>query len=127
LGQLAAVPPELEWRTNITKSAYPPCVQKDVDEFVAFSGLGSFAELRGISLTHVIAGVRIKRWGGVSYRRNMELSRFTWPTASRYGKIEPRQRVSRGRAQSAEALSEAERGRVMLGWQKSRSRKWELA
>jgi hypothetical protein len=37
--------------------------KNDVDEFVAFSGLSSFAELRGISPAHVDIGARIQKVG----------------------------------------------------------------
>ena len=54
-GEPAAVPPELEWLANITNPHTRRAYKNDVDEFVAFSGLRSFAELRGISRAHVIA------------------------------------------------------------------------
>jgi integrase/recombinase XerD len=54
-GALSAVPPELEWLANITNAHTRRAYKNDVDEFVAFSGLRSFAELRGISRAHVIA------------------------------------------------------------------------
>jgi hypothetical protein len=54
-GELADVPPELEWLANITNPHTRRAYKNDVDEFVAFSGLRSFAELRGISRAHVIA------------------------------------------------------------------------
>jgi hypothetical protein len=66
--------PELEWLANLTNPHTRRAYKNHVDEFVArarrppglvhFSGLGSFAELRGISRAHVIAWRKIK--GGVS-------------------------------------------------------------
>jgi integrase/recombinase XerD len=54
-GALAEVPPELEWLANITNAHTRRAYKNDVDEFVAFSGLRSFGELRGIIRAHVIA------------------------------------------------------------------------
>jgi integrase/recombinase XerD len=54
-GVLADVPPELEWLANITNPHTRRAYQNDVDEFIAFTRLRSFAELRTISRAHVIA------------------------------------------------------------------------
>jgi hypothetical protein len=61
-GEFAAVPPELEWLANITNPHTRRAYKNDVDELVAFSGLGSVAELLGIS-RHVIAWRKDQRWG----------------------------------------------------------------
>jgi hypothetical protein len=81
-GEFAAVPPELEWLANITNPHTRRAYKNDVDELVAFSGLGSVAELLGISrpCDRLAQGSKV---GGFSYRRKMELSRSTWATASR--------------------------------------------
>src|SRR6202789_2174533 len=54
-GQLADVPPEIEWLANITNPKTRRAYKNDVSEFSAFAGLKSSAELRSISRAHVIA------------------------------------------------------------------------
>src|SRR5271169_6712359 len=54
-GDLADVPPELEWLANITNAKTPRAVRNDVGEFSAFAGLGGPAELRTVTRAHVIA------------------------------------------------------------------------
>jgi site-specific recombinase XerD len=54
-GDLAEVPPELEWLANLTNPKTRRAYKNDVEEFIAFAGLHGFAELRGISRAHVIA------------------------------------------------------------------------
>src|SRR5579859_1114782 len=54
-GQLADVPPELEWLANITNAKTRRAYKLDVSEFLSFTGLKSFFELRTVSRSHVIA------------------------------------------------------------------------
>src|SRR5579863_3015978 len=54
-GQLADVPPELEWLANITNLKTRRAYKIDVSEFSAFTGLREPAQLRTITRAHVIA------------------------------------------------------------------------
>src|SRR5690349_2662561 len=54
-GQLADVPPELEWLANITNAKTRRAYKIDVAEFLAFAGLKSTAELRAVTRAHLIA------------------------------------------------------------------------
>jgi site-specific recombinase XerD len=54
-GDLAEVPPELEWLANLTNPKTRRAYKIDVEEFIAFTGLRGFAELRDITRAHVIA------------------------------------------------------------------------
>ncbi len=55
-GDLADVPPELEWLANITNPKTRRAYKNDVSEFSAFTGLRQPAELRTIiTRAHVIA------------------------------------------------------------------------
>src|SRR5919108_4616420 len=54
-GDLADVPPELEWLANLTNPKTRRAYKIDVEEFIAFAGLGGIAELRSITRAHVIA------------------------------------------------------------------------
>src|SRR5277367_3026781 len=54
-GDLADVPPELEWLANITNPKTRRAYKNDVGEFSAFTGLRQSAELRSITRAHVIA------------------------------------------------------------------------
>src|ERR1700685_3976067 len=54
-GDLAEVPPELEWLANITNAKTRRAYRNDVSEFSAFSGLRQPAELRTVTRAHVIA------------------------------------------------------------------------
>src|SRR5271170_4667371 len=54
-GQLAEVPPELEWLANITNPKTRRAYRNDVGEFSAFAGLRGPAELRTVTRAHVIA------------------------------------------------------------------------
>jgi hypothetical protein len=51
-GDLAEIPPELEWLANLTNPKTRRAYKIDVDEFIAFGGI---AELRSITRAHVIA------------------------------------------------------------------------
>ena len=53
-GDLAEVPPELEWLANITNVKTRRAYRNGVEEFSAFTGLRQPAELRGIIRAHVI-------------------------------------------------------------------------
>src|SRR5215472_15006860 len=54
-GDLAELPPELEWLANLTNPKTRRAYKIDVEEFIAFAGLGGIAELRAITRAHVIA------------------------------------------------------------------------
>jgi hypothetical protein len=54
-GDVADVPPELEWLANITNPKTRRTYRNDVSEFSAFTGLRQPAELRSITRAHVIA------------------------------------------------------------------------
>jgi site-specific recombinase XerD len=54
-GDLADVPPELEWLANITNPKTRRAYKNDVSEFSSFTGLYQPAELRTITRAHVIA------------------------------------------------------------------------
>jgi len=54
-GDLAEVPPELEWLANLTNPKTRRAYKIDVGEFIAFAGLGGIAELRAVTRAHVIA------------------------------------------------------------------------
>src|SRR5271170_3746228 len=54
-GDLADVPPELEWFANITNPKTRRAYKNDVGEFSDFTGLRQPAELRTITRAHVVA------------------------------------------------------------------------
>ena len=54
-GDLADVPPELEWLANLTNPKTRRAYKIHVEEFIAFAGLRSIAEMRSITRAHVIA------------------------------------------------------------------------
>jgi integrase/recombinase XerD len=54
-GDLADVPPELEWLANITNPKTRRFYKNDVAEFLAFTGLKDSAALRTVARSHVIA------------------------------------------------------------------------
>jgi hypothetical protein len=54
-GDLAEVPPELEWLANITNPKTRRAYKIDVSEFSAFAGLRGPTELRTVTRAHVIA------------------------------------------------------------------------
>src|SRR5215831_8176157 len=54
-GDLAEVPPELEWLANITNAKTRRAYKIDVGEFSAFAGLQGPVELRVVTRAHVIA------------------------------------------------------------------------
>src|ERR1700687_3770163 len=54
-GDLADVPPEIEWLANITNPKTRRAYKNDVSEFSAFTGLRRPAELRTVTRAHVIA------------------------------------------------------------------------
>jgi integrase/recombinase XerD len=53
--RLANIPPEEEWLANIRNDKTRRAYRRDVREFVAFSGLIDFEELRSVTRAHVIA------------------------------------------------------------------------
>jgi integrase/recombinase XerD len=54
-GDLAEVPPEIEWLANLTNPKTRRAYKNDVEEFIGFTGLRGIAELRDITRAHVIA------------------------------------------------------------------------
>jgi integrase/recombinase XerD len=64
-GQLAEVPPELEWLANITNPKTRRAYKIDVGEFSAFAGLQGPAEFRLTTRAHLIA-----------WRRHLESSKL---------------------------------------------------
>jgi len=54
-GDLADVPPEIEWLANITNKKTRRAYKIDVTEFSAFTGLNEPAQLRTVTRAHVIA------------------------------------------------------------------------
>jgi len=54
-GDLAEIPPELEWLANLTNPKTRRAYKIDVEEFIAFAGLKGIGELRAITRAHVIA------------------------------------------------------------------------
>jgi integrase/recombinase XerD len=54
-GELAEVPPELEWLANITNPNTREAYRIDVGEFSSFAGLRGHAEFRTVTRAHVIA------------------------------------------------------------------------
>jgi site-specific recombinase XerD len=54
-GDLAEVPPEIEWLANLTNPKTRRAYKNDVEEFAGFTGLRGVAELRGVTRAHVIA------------------------------------------------------------------------
>jgi integrase/recombinase XerD len=54
-GDLADVPPELEWLANITNPKARRAYKIDVAGFSAFAGLNGPAEMRTLTRAHVIA------------------------------------------------------------------------
>jgi integrase/recombinase XerD len=58
-GDLAEVPPEIEWLANLTNPKTRRAYKNDVEEFVRFTGLRGFGELRDITRAHrADAGLR---------------------------------------------------------------------
>jgi len=73
-GQLAEVPPELEWLANIPNLKTQRAYKIDVGEFSAFTGLQSPAELRTVTRAHVIAwrkDLEARGLTGASVRRKL--------------------------------------------------------
>src|SRR4051812_16993989 len=54
-GQLADVPPELEWLANITNPKARGADKEDGSAFFAFAGLRGSTEVRTVTPAHVIA------------------------------------------------------------------------
>jgi hypothetical protein len=54
-GDLAEVPPELEWLANLTNPKTRRVHKIDIEEFIDFTGLGGIAVLRAVTRTHIIA------------------------------------------------------------------------
>jgi site-specific recombinase XerD len=52
--RLADIPPEDEWLANITNAKTRRAYKNDVHEFITFTGLASYLELRSIVRSHII-------------------------------------------------------------------------
>jgi len=52
--RLADVPPEEEWLANITNQKTKRAYREDVREFVAYSGIRDYLDLRSVVRAHVI-------------------------------------------------------------------------
>ncbi len=73
-GELADVPPELEWLANITNPKTRRAYADDVREFSAFAGLRTPAELRTVARAHVIAwrkDMEARELSGATIRRKL--------------------------------------------------------
>jgi integrase/recombinase XerD len=53
--QLSDVPPEQEWLANITNAKTRRAYRNDVREFIKYTGLHDYVELRSIARSHIIA------------------------------------------------------------------------
>jgi len=71
-GELADVPPEIEWLANITNAKTRRAYKLDVAEFSAFSGLTQTIQLRTVTRAHVIA-----------WRKDMEIRSLSPATIRR--------------------------------------------
>ena len=69
--RLADIPPEDEWLANITNAKTRRAYKNDVHEFITFTSLASYLELRSIARSHIIG-----------WRKDME-SRGLAPTSIR--------------------------------------------
>ena len=73
-GDLADVPPELEWLANITNPKTRRAYRIDVSEFSAFGGLTETTQLRTVTRAHVIAwrkDMEIRSLSPASIRRKL--------------------------------------------------------
>ena len=72
--QLADMPLEEEWLRNLTNDKTQRAYREDVREFIAFSGLSSYAELRTIGRPHIIAwrqDMRSRKLSRATIRRKL--------------------------------------------------------
>src|SRR6202162_1421143 len=70
--QLADVPAEEEWLANITSPKTRRAYRNDVREFIAYSGLGDYGELRSVVRSHIIG-----------WRKDMERRKLSAATIRR--------------------------------------------
>src|SRR5271156_2155487 len=73
-GDLADVPPELEWLANITNPKTRRAYKLDVGEFSTFSGITETIQLRTVTRAHVIAwrkDMEIRSLSPASIRRKL--------------------------------------------------------
>ena len=63
-GDLADLPPELEWLANLTNHKTRRAYKIDVEEFIAFAGLGGIAELR--AATRAMSSPGARTWRSVN-------------------------------------------------------------
>lgn len=73
-GDLADVPPELEWLANITNPKTRRAYKEDVNDFFHFAGLRRPVELRGVTRAHVIAwrkDLEVRQLSAATIRRKL--------------------------------------------------------
>jgi integrase/recombinase XerD len=73
-GELADVPPEMEWLANITNPKTRRAYADDVREFSAFAGIRNPAELRTVARAHIIAwrkDMEARALSGATVRRKL--------------------------------------------------------
>src|SRR5258705_11460574 len=71
---LASVPPEEEWLANITNAKTRRAYKNDVREFITYTGLKSYAELRSIVRAHIIdwrKDMEVRKLKPASIRRKL--------------------------------------------------------
>jgi len=71
---LASVPPEEEWLANITNAKTRRAYKNDVREFIAYTGLKSYTELRSIVRAHIIdwrKDMEVRKLKAASIRRKL--------------------------------------------------------
>jgi hypothetical protein len=81
-GDLAEVPPELEWLANITNPKTRRAYKIDVSEFSVFAGLRGPAELRTVTRAMSSPGARTWRPAGCRHRASGASSRRCWITSA---------------------------------------------
>jgi hypothetical protein len=88
-GDLADVPPELEWLANITNPKTRRAYEIEVSEFSAFAGLRGPAELRTVTQAHVIAWCKDLEARGLSLSRSGASSRLCLPCSTTFASATP--------------------------------------
>ncbi len=71
---LASVPPEEEWLANITNAKTCRAYKNDVREFIGYTGLKSYTELRSIARSHIIGwrkDLEVRKLKPASIRRKL--------------------------------------------------------
>ena len=71
---LSSVPPEEEWLANITNAKTRRAYKNDVREFIAYTGLKNYTELRSIVRAHIIdwrKDMEVRKLKAASIRRKL--------------------------------------------------------